>query len=517
MKPFSTLVLYLFFAVWQNHLLAQANFVISPDDTLYAASLKKIERNRNPYKVMEVLSQIGNIEDCKNDSLRADLYYFYGSAFGQLGKFDSSHYFLSRALVISSTRNLPVNHVGTLIAQGNVYWGMQFYHLALEKYQAALELTEKNDGEEFYTFHVMILGNIGGIYAQLGEHDKALDYVIRSNRIGVKTNNLRPRSHLKIGRYLLDVNRPSEALDSLHQSIKLIQLHNDSVALAHCYEYMSTAHLKLSNYDSAEYYLLLSEKVGLLLNYNLDQLPINKGNLALKKGSVAQAKAHYLLGLEQYLEQGKLEEQAETYMLLSQLAKQTQADALALSYYEQYKQLTDSINSKERSIRVHELQTKFDVKKKEDQIARLTMKQELSEAQLSEARWQIIMVSSGAAFVVILAVVFFIFYKKKQRADQMAQHLQYEALQKRYLELVNGPTTFDLHLQLDELNQRLVNPLTEREYEVLQLSLTGMTNKQIADKIFVSVSTIKFHLGNVYNKFGVNNKNEALEYVVKTS
>ncbi len=54
--------------------------------------------------------------------------------------------------------------------------------------------------------------------------------------------------------------------------------------------------------------------------------------------------------------------------------------------------------------------------------------------------------------------------------------------------------------------------LTDREKEVLQLSAQGYTAQSIADKLFVDVSTVKFHKTNVFNKLGVNNTMEAVYF-----
>lgn len=58
--------------------------------------------------------------------------------------------------------------------------------------------------------------------------------------------------------------------------------------------------------------------------------------------------------------------------------------------------------------------------------------------------------------------------------------------------------------------QRLVEPLSERELEVLNLLSTGRTNSEVAGELFVSVGTIKSHTGNIYRKLGARNRAEAV-------
>ena len=55
-------------------------------------------------------------------------------------------------------------------------------------------------------------------------------------------------------------------------------------------------------------------------------------------------------------------------------------------------------------------------------------------------------------------------------------------------------------------------PLTSRELEVLQLVASGATNGEIAQKLWVTEQTVKFHLSNVYRKLEVGNRTEASHY-----
>ena len=48
--------------------------------------------------------------------------------------------------------------------------------------------------------------------------------------------------------------------------------------------------------------------------------------------------------------------------------------------------------------------------------------------------------------------------------------------------------------------------LTPRELEILQLILTGKTNKQIAREMYISERTVEFHLDHIYTKIGVRTR-----------
>ena len=53
--------------------------------------------------------------------------------------------------------------------------------------------------------------------------------------------------------------------------------------------------------------------------------------------------------------------------------------------------------------------------------------------------------------------------------------------------------------------------LSNREIEVLRLVAEGYSNKEIADKLFVSLNTTKTHLSNIYSKLGVSRRTQAVQ------
>ncbi len=52
-------------------------------------------------------------------------------------------------------------------------------------------------------------------------------------------------------------------------------------------------------------------------------------------------------------------------------------------------------------------------------------------------------------------------------------------------------------------------PLTSRELEILHLKIKGLSNQEIADQLFVALTTVKWYVRQVYNKLGASNRREA--------
>ena len=61
-------------------------------------------------------------------------------------------------------------------------------------------------------------------------------------------------------------------------------------------------------------------------------------------------------------------------------------------------------------------------------------------------------------------------------------------------------------LSFNKINQHLTDPISEREFSLLQLIYDGKTNKQIADTLFISPNTVKKHINNAYLKLGASSR-----------
>ncbi len=70
-----------------------------------------------------------------------------------------------------------------------------------------------------------------------------------------------------------------------------------------------------------------------------------------------------------------------------------------------------------------------------------------------------------------------------------------------------GKRIFSPELTFDAI--RKVNPLSEREQEILRLAALGMTTKEIAAELFLSAGTVRNYISEIMHKLGAKNRTEA--------
>ena len=62
--------------------------------------------------------------------------------------------------------------------------------------------------------------------------------------------------------------------------------------------------------------------------------------------------------------------------------------------------------------------------------------------------------------------------------------------------------------------ENLLSYLTQREEEVLELLTQGVTYKGVANKLFISETTVKTHVNNIFQKLQVNDRTQAVLYAI---
>ncbi|MEO9965290.1 MAG: tetratricopeptide repeat protein [Reichenbachiella sp.] len=510
--------IYLIFGLF---FLATPSLAQSDSGRNWLVDLEKVEQGQNPSENLEILTRLKSSLDEKNDTLQVRFYLQLGISYGQLGQADSSVYYLEKCQQLAKAAGDQVRLMRSYSSLGILHRIQGKHEASLNYFQQALAIAEEGRGRAFELAEAEILGNTGGIFYQLKDYTSAKTYTRRALDKAILIGDTS-----EIAYDYLRLAIVYQAMDSLDVSLSynqkasvFMEILQDTTTLIYIENTLGNIYKKKNQLDLA---LQHNEKAAML---------------AEALGDAAN-RAHTLLGLaEIYLEQGKLataEKRIQESLtislnqnfpihsknaryLLFQIAERKALPAEALREYKVYVTINDSLNAAETRERIAELETKYETEKKEVVIEKLKLENQLQVANLASSRNAQVAIVVGSVLTILLLIVFFILKYKKQKAEREAQELQIDALKKRFMELHSSPSDLAVSLDFEELNGKLHNPLTEREFEALKLSLEGKTNPEISELLFVSVSTIKFHLRNTYSKMGVSNRKEAFQYMLKTS
>lgn len=400
------------------------------------------------------------------------------TAYSYKAQYDSSTAYSFRALEVAKSKGDTMT-----IIDANNNLGIDFLYqdelkMALKYFQQVRDLS-LSFGDTLRWAHA--LNNMGLIHGYEGRLDKELELYVRSG--------------------------------------DLFKLIDEKEGYGNVLLNMGTVHTAERRFTKAQELYLEALSIFREISYTsaIAQTHMNLAENYLGAGDLKLAEQEALITLKIVVDNNFDQDRIYSLELLAEISQRRGDLKQALDYQKKMYELKEQIFNSEKSLQIRELQTKYDTEVKEVEIERLTLQNEFNTIQIAKTRWQMAFIVAGSLSLVALIIFLYWQKTKREKADKEEQALRFEALQKRYMELLNGPAKMDLDIDLSTFNEKLVNPLTEREYDVLKNSMSGKTNQEIADTLFVSLSTIKFHMGNIYNKLGVNNKKEALEYVVKSS
>ncbi len=119
-------------------------------------------------------------------------------------------------------------------------------------------------------------------------------------------------------------------------------------------------------------------------------------------------------------------------------------------------------------------------------------------------QWKFLIIDNAVDIYVGLIAAFFTGLGTWVATQLIKPKVETVIVEKEVLIPLTDPITIN-EVELKKLN------LTDREHDVLQLLTKGYTNSDIAEHLFLSVSTIKTHVSNLYVKMDVKNRTQAME------
>lgn len=100
---------------------------------------------------------------------------------------------------------------------------------------------------------------------------------------------------------------------------------------------------------------------------------------------------------------------------------------------------------------------------------------------------------------------------KNVQADEMANAIRSAAVGR----LTLSPEASEALSESSEFPVFPAEDLTDRERDVLKLLTEGLSNNEIAERLIISPSTVKYHIGNIYTKLGVDSRVAAVSIAIQ--
>lgn len=178
----------------------------------------------------------------------------------------------------------------------------------------------------------------------------------------------------------------------------------------------------------------------------------------------------------------------------------------ALEHFEESVALRDSLFNETKRKNIAEILTRYETEKKVQQIELLNKTNEIRSQKIRSQRFLllgILLLSIAGAIISTLVIK-----RKNDRISRMVLEM------KNYMLMLkenrpsqnNHPPAGSERIELLMVQFRF----TRREAEIMDLIMEGLTNEEIAERLFVSLNTVKFHIKNIYMKLDVKNRIQAL-------
>jgi serine phosphatase RsbU (regulator of sigma subunit) len=404
-----------------DSLLAKLN---RPDDTIkiktlvkayeYYENSKITEGKKYLDEAFEIAQRLNNIRWESNVNMK------YGNYYNILGEFEKSLQYFNRAKSIFEKNNWMVGLASTCNNIGVTYEKMGKYDNAMESYIEALSIYDTiNDSMALAKTYL----NLGLLHFRQNDYQKCNELYNKSLEIRIRLddkagialvyNNLGILNY-----YMEDYDNVTQYFEMAYKIYKdLGHMRQEAMALANLAEILNIIGQKDK---SLKYYFEAlnierelenkNEQISTLVLISEVYLSRNDYQNALKYAQEALVLAK---------ETNAFPGLSSSYNLLYRIQKELKNDAEALSNHELYKLYDDSLFSESKMKQLTELQTRYETKKKEQQIDNLESEKLINELKIKRQRNFSFTLMLGFVLIFLFLMVLFRQIKKIRLANHL--------------------------------------------------------------------------------------------------
>ena len=391
--------------------------------------------------------------------------------------------------------------------------GVTYRKVNLEKeafnyYFKALKLSEKFHNKRSQS---IALNGIGNVFIDTKQYNKALYYLRKAILLEKDMNNKKGQEYgyANLGEIFIEKQEYDSAYFYIDKALDIAIKHPRKEGVAIKYTLLGKLYQKQGDYKKSNTFYLKSipqlEKFHNTRYLSKSYLNIGINQLNLKQ--FTQAKKNIDLGLDKAKQINSKENVLLGYETLTDYFSKTNQFKQALHAQKQVLTFRDSIINEASRKSFISTEISYESFKKDNKIQSLAKAKSKSDKKANSNFWLfVISVIVGVVTVIALLVVLFLLRRNKTlELEQKNTELQNYLLQIKKLKTSTKKNASFSKKELKEFQ------LSKREIEVLNHISNGLSNAQIAEKMFVSNNTIKTHISHIYTKLDVKNRVQAIQ------
>jgi ATP/maltotriose-dependent transcriptional regulator MalT len=494
-----------------NELKVKPNSIEKVDNliSLFKDALKKrVTRKDIINEALDVAKKIYYIDGIAECYSRKGITARYESDYSQ------SIAYHKRALTYFDKTTDTLSKIKCLNSIGVTYRKLNMEKEAFDNYFQALELSESSNDDRSIA---IALSGIANVFINTEEYDKALHYLRKG--LAVETKNENPRGQeyalANIGEVYLNKQVYDSAYNYFNRSLKIAIAHPRKDGEAIKYNLLGLFFQKKGDYEtSTDYY---KRSIPLLTEFKnkryLSNTLINIGKNELYTQDFKNAISNIEEGLSTAKSIHSKENIILGYNALVDYYSLTHNYKKALDAHKSATIFHDSIVNEASQKSIISTQIAYETGKKDKQIQALAQEKAVSEEDAKTNLYRLIIGSIVSIVIIIILIVLFYLYRKN--SDLELQNIDVEL--KKYILQINelkGTAEHKAIITNQEFTEKFKSfELSNREIEVHTHIANGLSNVEIADKMFVSINTIKTHIKNIYVKLDVKNRIQAMKKI----
>ena len=352
----------------------------------------------------------------KNKKRMAKALLRKGVVFQSNDVLDSSEAVLLHAIRLCEESDDSLHLALTLNTLGNTTKGMSRVDEALTYYLRAESIYEKMGDSKRQAY---VLLNIGNVYYRIEDFEKAILLYNKCKAVSLKAENpeMTMVSSFNIANIYSKTKQFNKAEIAYLEIIELDKKSQDDAALAQDYANLSCVYENDDKQELQFKYIILALELAkktkntkvLIQTYNL------LGNYYFDVGNFIESENAYKKSISLANEIGSINHLKDAFANLALLNEKTGDYKQAFNYYKQYSKLSDSLINERKLEIIYDLESKYNKKKDEAKILRLSNENAIQEIRNRDLKIQLVTVFS----ITLLLVGILFFIRLKNRKDNI--------------------------------------------------------------------------------------------------